>query len=133
MCIWKWWVNPQTGLVDVNMSFQCSGQGPIGFNGVKFGHVVKNFNCYQSGLTSLVGAPQSVGGSFNCSMNSLVSLKGAPQSVSIAFICSYNSITSLEGAPQSVGGDFYFSGNPISVEAIRRVLVKMRGNKILLE
>ena len=109
----KWWVNPQTGLVDVDMSFQCSGQGP-GFNGVRFGHIRKNFNCAESRLSSLEGAPQSVGGNFICSYNTLTSLEGAPQSVGGNFICSYNSLMSLEGAPQRVGGNFYCSNNSLT-------------------
>ena len=109
----KWWVNPQTGLVDVDMSFQCSGQGP-GFNGVRFGHIRKNFICSESRLSSLDGAPQSVGGDFSCSYNTLSSLEGAPQSVGGNFICSYNSLTSLEGAPQRVGRNFYCSNNSLT-------------------
>ena len=109
----KWWVNPQTGLVDVDMSFQCSGQGP-GFNGVRFGHIRKNFNCAESRLSSLEGAPQSVGGNFICSYNSLMSLEGAPQRVGGNFYCSNNSLTSLEGAPRSVGGSFFCSYNSLT-------------------
>ena len=109
----KWWVNPQTGLVDVDRSFQCSGQGP-GFNGVRFGHIRKNFNCSESRLSSLEGAPQSVGGDFYCGNNSLTSLEGAPQRVGGNFFCSNSSLTSLEGAPQSVGGDFTCNYNQLT-------------------
>jgi hypothetical protein len=109
----KWWVNPQTGLVDVDRSFQCSGQGP-GFNGVRFGHIRKNFNCAESRLSSLDGAPQSVGGDFSCSYNTLTSLEGAPQSVGGDFYCHHNSLTSLEGAPQRVYGNFYCSNNSLT-------------------
>ena len=109
----KWWVNPQTGLVDVDRSFQCSGQGP-GFNGVRFGHIRKNFNCSESRLSSLEGAPQSVGGDFSCSYNTLASLEGAPQSVGGDFYCGNNSLTSLEGAPQSVGGNFFCSNSSLT-------------------
>ena len=110
----KWRVNPQTGLVDVDTSFKCSLQGPIGFNGVKFGHVGKNFDCSESGLTSLDGAPKSVGGNFDCYINSLTSLEGAPRSVGGRFDCSENYLTSLEGAPQSVGGIFNCSDNSLT-------------------
>jgi hypothetical protein len=41
-------------------------------------------------LTSLEGAPQSVGGYFSCSNNHLTSLKGAPQSVDGVFYCYNN-------------------------------------------
>ena len=106
-----WRVNPQTGLVDVDVSFECFEQGPIGFNGVKFGHVGKNFDCSESGLTSLDGGPKSVGGDFYCFDNQLTSLKGAPKSVGYDFSCTHNLLTSLEGAPESVGGDFSCSNN----------------------
>jgi len=69
------------------------------------------FNCFNSNLTSLEGAPSSVGGDFGCSFNQLTSLEGAPSSVGGHFSCSYNNLTSLEGAPSSVGGDFNCSSN----------------------
>ena len=128
----KWWVNPQTGLVDVDMSFQCSGQGP-GFNGVRFGHIRKNFICSESRLSSLDGAPQSVGESFSCNFNSLTTLEGEPKEVGGNFNCAGNSLTSLVGAPQRVGGDFYFINNPISDAIASGVLKRMRGRKISLE
>ena len=72
------------------------------------------FNCFNSNLTSLEGAPSSVGGHFNCAYNNLTSLEGAPSSVySGNFYCSNNQLTSLEGAPSSVGGDFRCSINKL--------------------
>ena len=65
-----------------------------------------NFSCRANQLTSLQGAPQSVGGKFDCRENQLTSLQGVPQSVGGNFYCSFNQLTSLQGAPQSVGGDF---------------------------
>ena len=108
-----WIFNPQTGLVDVVGSFDCSEQGLRlrDFKGVRFGHVEGYFNCGNNSLTSLEGAPQSVDGDFYCFDNQLTSLKGAPQSVGGNFDCGDNQLTSLEGAPQSVGGDFSCSNN----------------------
>ena len=63
-----------------------------------------NFDCSSTPITSLMGAPQSVGGGFYCSYTQITSLEGAPQSVGGSFCCSGTQITSLEGAPQSVGG-----------------------------
>ena len=37
-----WKLNPQTGLVDVDGDFDCSGQGLTDFKGIKFGEVEKN-------------------------------------------------------------------------------------------
>ena len=40
-----------------------------------------NFYCPYNKLTSLEGAPQSVGGSFRCRYNKLTSLKGFPMEI----------------------------------------------------
>ena len=83
-----WKVKPQTGLVDVKGDFDCSDLGIKDFNGVQFGVVTGNFWCYHNKLTSLVGAPQEVGGYFDCSYNKLISLEGAPQKVKGEFRCN---------------------------------------------
>jgi hypothetical protein len=102
----KWSINPNTGLIDVEGSVYMSDMKLTEIP-IKFGEVTGYFNCYENELTSLVGAPQSVGKDFYCSYNQLTSLKGAPQSVEKDFICHHNRLTSLVGAPQSVGGLFY--------------------------
>ncbi len=71
------------------------------------------FNCSENKLTTLKGAPKYVGGYFSCYENKLTTLEGAPQSVSSDFDCTVNKLTTLEGAPKSVGGDFYCYGNPL--------------------
>ncbi len=81
---------------------------------IKFGHVSGDFRCHYNELTSLVGAPQSVGGDVDLGDNQLTSLEGAPNSVGGDFICSGNKLTSLEGAPNSVGGNFYCSNNQLT-------------------
>ena len=73
-----------------------------------------NFNCSSNSLTTLVGAPESVGGNFNCSSNSLMTLEGAPESVVGGFNCRTNKLTSLEGAPKRVGGGFGCSANMLT-------------------
>ena len=76
----------------------------------KFGRVDGDFICMKcTSLTSLEGAPQTVGWDFRCSKcTSLTSLKGAPQEVGGNFYCSEcTSLKSLEGVPQEVGGNFY--------------------------
>ena len=81
------------------------------------------FDCVNNKLTSLAGAPSSVGGYFSCRINKLTSLAGAPSSVGGDFYCSYNNLTSLAGAPSSVGGSFYCHGNDIqfTIEQVRAV------------
>ena len=129
----SWKLNPQTGLVDVDGSFDCSGQSLTDLKGVRFGDVVGDFNCRRNQLTSLKGAPQKVNGYFNCSDNSLTSLDGAPQIVDGNFYCEKNQLTSLEGVPQEVDGYFYFSGNPISEDAIMDIIQTMNDRRITLE
>ena len=87
-----------------------------------------NFGCSYNKLTSLEGAPSSVGGNFGCSYNKLTSLEGAPSSVGGYFYCYINKLTSLEGAPASVGGYFICSYNQLtSLEGIHKILKQMNG------
>ena len=109
----KWQLNPQTGLVDVQGYFDCSNSKLDSFKGVQFGHVSGDFRCKGNQLTSLEGAPQSVGGDFSCSRNNLTSLLGAPQSVGGNFWCHTNRLTSLKGFPMQLGGMIYLDPNPI--------------------
>ena len=109
-----WTLNPRTGLVDVNVAFDCSGQGLTDFKGVRFGVVSGDFYCYRNQLTSLEGAPQKVGGGFYCSNNQLTSLEGAPQEVGASFYCHKNRLTTLEGAPQNVVKSFRCDNNQLT-------------------
>ena len=76
--------------------------------------VLGDFMCDHNQLTTLSGAPQSVGGDFSCDYNQLTTLSGAPQSVGGIFYCDYNQLTSLVGAPKSVGGDFSCDYNQLT-------------------
>jgi len=80
---------------------------------LKFRNVTNNFFCGYNKLTSLEGAPNSVGGDFACSHNQLTSLEGCPQSVGDCFNCSHNQLTTLEGCPQSIGEYFGCSYNKL--------------------
>jgi hypothetical protein len=110
----RWKLNPQTGLVDVDGDFDCSGHGLTDLKGVKFGKVGGYFWCYNNRLTTLVGAPQTVDGDFNCMNNHLTTLEGAPQSVKWEFDCHRNYLTTLEGAPQKIGGIFNCKNNQLT-------------------
>jgi hypothetical protein len=110
----SWTLNPQTGLVDVDGDFDCSRKNLTDFKGVRFGVVTGYFACSVNNLTSLDGAPQSVGGKFSCNNNQLTSLKGAPQSVGGYFTCSSNNLTSLDGAPQKIKLSFYCTYNKLT-------------------
>jgi len=79
------------------------------------GDVIWEGDCdwYDKGLTEFPPNFVEVTGTFYCSYNQLTSLEGAPQTVGGHFSCIHNQLTSLEGAPQTVGGDFYCSKNPL--------------------
>jgi hypothetical protein len=109
-----WSVNRQTGLVDVEGTFDCSGKGLKSLSGISFGHVIGNFYCYNNQLTSLSGAPQTVDGHFYCGGNQLTTLVGAPQTVDGDFSCSRNHLTTLAGSPQTVGGNFWCQQNQLT-------------------
>ena len=110
----RWKLNRQTGIVDINGNFDCSGQGLTDLKGVRFGKVSGSFDCDDNELTSLLGAPQTVGGYFLCRDNQLTSLVGAPQTVNGDFWCGANQLTSLVGAPQTINGDFSCRDNQLT-------------------
>ena len=71
-------------------------------------------------------------GTINCSNSKLTSLKGAPSSVGGDFYCNDNKLTSLEGAPKSVGGNFDCSYNPKKfTEAEVRAICNVNGKVII--
>jgi hypothetical protein len=109
-----WSVNRQTGLVDVKGDFDCSSKGLKSLSGISFGHVSGNFYCGGNQLTTLGGAPQTVGGNFYCGGNQLTTLAGAPQTVNGSFDCYQNQLTTLVGAPQTVSWNFDCSYNQLT-------------------
>ena len=110
----RWSLNPQTGCIDVNGSFDCKRQLLTDFKGLLFGNVSGDFYCQGNRLTSLDGVPKSVGEDFRCNNNQLTSLKGAPGSVGGIFDCSDNRITSLDGVPESIGRSFICNNNQLT-------------------
>ena len=127
----KFLYNPQTNRYDYDGNLYKNDLGILvsedkdGFI-INFGKITGNFNCYGLGLTSLKGAPQTVGGGFNCSINQLTSLKGAPTEVGGNFLCYKNKLTSLEGAPQTVGENFYCYSNQLT--SLKRAPKKVGGD-----
>ena len=69
------------------------------------------FNCSNTSISSLEGAPEKVGGSFNCGdCESLVSFKGAPKEVGKHFdFCGSLHIKKIDGFPKKIHGDLYLS------------------------
>ena len=86
-----------------------------------------DFNCSDTRLTSLKGAPSHVDGYFYCSDNRLVSLVGAPSHVDGSFSCSVNKLTSLKDVHKhitEIKGKFYAVGNPITSHVLGLLLIR---------
>ena len=96
---------PDLSAVTVTGDFNCSYNGLTTLNGAPKS-VGGNFDCSWNPLTSLVGAPQTVGGYFGCVWCRLTTLAGAPKNIGKHFICFANQLTSLAEGPQTVGGGF---------------------------
>lgn len=71
---------------------------------LRFGNVAGSFFCNSCGLTSLDGAPKSVGINFDCRNNELSSFEGGPKSVGNVLLCAGNNLTSFKGFPEYIGG-----------------------------
>ena len=121
-----WQMNPQTGEVDVDGHFYCSGQSLRDFKGVRFGEVGGCFRCENNQLHSLEGAPREVRGGFYCEHNQLTSLEGAPREVGGDFYCDNNQLSSLDGAPREVGGGFSCRNNPVSQKTLKSIFRLMK-------
>jgi len=73
-----------------------------------------DLNISHLGLTSLRGAPRSIGGGFYCHYNKLKSLEYGPEKITHSFYCENNNLTTLKNCPKSVGGDFYCNDNKLT-------------------
>lgn len=105
-------IDPQTGQIDVDGGVTIKRK--VSRLPVAFENVTKWFDCSDSKLTTLWGAPSHVGDTFDCSNNMLTSLEHAPEYVGRNFKCAYNKLTNLKGAPDSVGITFNCVGNPLT-------------------
>lgn len=104
-------IDAHTGRVDVQGDIQLISD--CDQMSVQFGKVSGDFDCADSGLTTLAGSPQHVGGKFSCEHNRLTSLAHAPHHVGGIFKASYNHITHLTHMPTYVGASFWIYGNPL--------------------
>lgn len=94
---------------------------------LQFRNVTGGFNCWGNLLTTLQGAPQTVGKDFDCFQNHLTTLEGAPHKVGWSLICTNNMLTSLKGAPRVIGRDFVCYNNPDLSEEERADYMKRIG------
>ena len=91
-----------------------------------------DFFCNGNNLTSLEGAPKTVGENFYCNNNLLTSLQCAHITVGGDFYCSFNKLTSLVGAPKSVGEDFICHSNNVKfTEQDVRAVCDLKGTVYL--
>lgn len=77
------------GNIKLQRSFFPDGQFPF-----QFGTIKGSFDCSNSGLKSLEGAPHTVERDFDCRNNELKTLTGAPR-IANALDCQRNPLTSL--------------------------------------
>jgi hypothetical protein len=108
-----WSIGPD-GKVNVKGNFSCVKQKLSNFKGIQFGHVSGSFICSKNNLTSLEGAPETVGKDFECRLNLLESLEGSPKDVGGVFYCIDNRLKSLKGSPRTVGEGFYCFDNELN-------------------
>lgn len=103
------------GSVDVDGDVVMEGFS-FGSLPLQFGKVTGNFSCgYTKKLTSLQGAPHTVGGSFYCILSdNLASLIGGPLTVGNDYVCSNNALITLEGSPNEINGSFKCGGNKLT-------------------
>jgi hypothetical protein len=117
------WSVGADGRVNVKGNFDCSSQRLDGFKGVRFRGVSGYFHCDNNNLTTLDGAPETVGGGFYCDNNKLTTLEGAPETVGGGFYCERNNLTTLNGSPKVVGGIFWcYRNNLTTLEGAPKVV-----------
>ena len=129
----SWYLDPITGLVNVEGCFDCSGQGLKDFKGIEFGVVTEGFDCSNNLLTNLIGAPRMMG-------EFLDGEKKSPIRGGNYFNCDNNLLTSLEGAPKIFGslgnytsdlrGRLSYRGNPIDESVLASVHIMMVERRI---
>ena len=105
---WKWKLNSDTGLIDVDGSFHCDHKNLDDFKGLRFGKISGYFSCKYNKLKTLDGSPREVGEGFDCDHNNLKTLDGSPIEVGGNFTCMRNPLISLEGASLKIEGSFTF-------------------------
>jgi hypothetical protein len=95
-----------------NVSFQ--DERDIKHIPFKFNKVHMDFNISGSGITSLEGCPEFIGGTFNCSSIKINDLTNAPSIVEESFLCNGCGLTSLVGCPEVVPFVFSCESNRIT-------------------
>jgi hypothetical protein len=104
--------NDNTVDVDGNVYFRDDN---IKLLPVNFNIVNGYFKCYNCNLTSLKGAPKSVGNTFNCDKNKLTSLQYSPEVLESGdYDCNSNIIKSLKYITSPIPGDLNVEYNKLT-------------------
>jgi hypothetical protein len=100
-----WWVDPETGLVNVGGNFIIKDTWTEGLLGIKFGKVGGYFNVNGAGLESASELPREIGTHLNAGGNKFRTLEGigyVKKSISV----ENNLLVSLEGLTKDLLGSF---------------------------
>jgi hypothetical protein len=99
-----WWVDPQTGLVNVGGNFILKQGWTGGLLGIKFGRVAGYFNVTEAGLEDPSELPREIGTHLNAADNKFRTLEGIGK-VGKTIDVDNNLLVSLEGmTPELLGG-----------------------------
>ena len=100
-----WWVDPETGLVNVGGNFVLKKGSTNGLLGIKFGKIGGYFNVIGAGLEDASELPREIGTHLNAEDNKFRTLEGiglVKKSISV----DGNLLVSLEGIEKDLLGEF---------------------------
>ena len=100
-----WWVDPETGLVNVGGNFIIKDRWTEGLLGIKFGKVGGYFNVNGAGLESASELPREIGTHLNAGGNKFRTLEGIGY-VKKTISVENNLLVSLEGLTKDLMGSF---------------------------
>lgn len=108
-----WWVNPETGLVDVGGNFVLdSEKWKSGLLGIRFGKIKGYFNIDGAGISDASELPREIGTHLNADRNRFRTLEGIGL-VGGRLELDSNLLVSLEGLDPKKADWFMGFGNPV--------------------
>jgi hypothetical protein len=118
-----WWVNPETGLVDVGGNFILKKDWGGGLRGIKFGKIGGYFNVIGAGLEDASELPREIGTHLNAGDNKFRTLEGIGY-VKKSIELDGNLLVSLEGMTKDLlgsHGEIFrgLAGNPVRAGFLR--------------
>jgi hypothetical protein len=100
-----WWVDPETGLVNVGGNFILKDKWTEGLLGIKFGKIGGYFNVNGAGLESASELPREIGTHLNAGGNKFRTLEGIGY-VKMSISVEDNLLVSLEGLTKELLSSF---------------------------